>query len=768
MIGRTISHYRVIESLGAGGMGVVYKAEDTRLGRMVALKMLPEGVGRDRVALERFRREARTASSLNHPNICTIYEVDEVDGRPFLVMELLEGQTLRDHERLEGGKLIELAIEFADALASAHEAHIVHRDLKPANLFLTRLGHLKILDFGLATVVTDGSSTAVRGVTETGTTVGTVAYMSPEQARAEQLDARTDLFSFGAVLYELATGKRAFEGASSATIFDAILHRDPPPVEGPLGPIVAKALRKDRDLRYQSAADIRADLKNLKRESEGVTAARPKSIAAWWIAGAIVVAAIVGIVVFRDQHRRLATNTQTTIAVLPFSNLGSSADRDYLRLALPDEVITILSHSHALAVRPFAMTKKFTGEVDPQETGKNLRVAHVLTGHFRSDSGKIGVTLETIDVDKNDVLWRDSFETPAGDLIAMRNALSERIRTGLLPSLHVPQQVETNLPRNDEAYALFMRAAAFSTDPQPNREALDMLKKAVALDPTYAPAWAALSTRNYFDNEYGGGGDAARVRALETARRALTLDPELVDAARRMIVMDVESGRTEDGYRQARDLVRRRPDSAEAYFSLSYVLRYVGLLDEAAQACEKARSIDPKNSGFRSCALAFFHMGDLKRAREFADLDAGSMWTRSFQVNVLTREGKLDEATRLATDVAAVSANWRGVKVMRAVQEKRPQAEIDAFAEEAKQSALQIGDAEPIYFGAFELASFGQKRAAMDLLRTLAPRNYCAVPAIDRAPAFDSIRNTPEFQQIRNDAVRCQQQFLQWRAANAP
>ncbi|GAC1430058.1 MAG: hypothetical protein NVSMB68_02320 [Thermoanaerobaculia bacterium] len=272
MIGRTITHYRILEALGAGGMGVVYKAEDTRLGRLVALKMISQGWSGP-TAIERLKREARAASALNHPNICTIYEIDEFDGQPFIAMELLEGQTLHDCGRLPYERLLDLAIEFADALATAHSAHILHRDLKPANLFLTSLGHLKILDFGLAKLIAEGdespdAATAMRDLTASNTTVGTVGYMSPEQARGQPLDGRSDLFSFGAVLYELATGTKAFPGTTGAAIFDGILHDQPPPPAHPgLAPIIMKALEKDRELRYQSAADIRTDLKRLKHDS---------------------------------------------------------------------------------------------------------------------------------------------------------------------------------------------------------------------------------------------------------------------------------------------------------------------------------------------------------------------------------------------------------------------------------------------------------------------------------------------------------------------
>jgi eukaryotic-like serine/threonine-protein kinase len=763
MIGRTISHYRVLETLGAGGMGVVYKAEDTRLGRFVALKMLPDDLVRDHAALERFRREARTASSLNHPNICTIYEVDEADGRPFLVMELLEGQTLRDCD-LQKDKLVDLAIEFADALATAHDAHIIHRDLKPANLFLTKLGHLKILDFGLAKLTADDSSraaTAARGLTASDTTLGTVSYMSPEQARGEQLDARTDLFSFGAVMYELATGRRAFPGSTTAVIFDAILHRDPPPVEGDLGPIIAKALQRDRELRYQSAAEIRADLKRLKHESGAVAPARSR--APMWLAAAAVIAVLVGIAIWQGRRAPTPAAKQTTIAVLPFSNIGAGHNRDYLQLALPDELITILSHSRSLAVRPFAMTKKFTSDVDPQQTGRNLKVDNVITGHFRDAGGKIGITLEAVDVDKNDVLWRESIDAPAEDLIAMRNEMSDRIRAGLLPLLNAAGQAEPNRPHNDEAYALFLRASATSNDPAPNKDAIKLLERAVQLDPTYAPAWSALGYRYYYDGQYSDGGIAAIDRAEAAHRKALSLDPDSLRSRRGLIVHLTEKGELPAAYTQARALVASRPDSGDAHFTVSYVLRYAGLLNESARECETARLLDPTNQGLRSCALSFLEMGDITRARQFRQLDGGSDWSHSVEMTLLLHEGKLDEALR-----ALRSSDLGSFALLRSLREGRPRQEIERQLNQFKATGMTLRDGEPPFFDAENVAAFGFKKDALDLLRLSVDRHYCAYPALDNDPLFASIRSTPEFQQIRQSAIQCQQSFLRWRVENAP
>jgi serine/threonine protein kinase/tetratricopeptide (TPR) repeat protein len=783
VIGHAISHYRIIERLGAGGMGVVYKAEDTKLGRQVALKVLSDELLKDPHAIERFQREARAASALNHPNICTIYEIDEDNGTPFLVMELLKGQTVK--ERLEQGPLpkemlIEVAIEFADALAAAHEARIIHRDLKPANLFLTRPGHLKILDFGLAKVLAEQrddasrAATAARDLTASDTTLGTVAYMSPEQARGQALDARTDLFSFGAVLYELATGTRAFAGSTAANIYDAILHEEAPPMGGGhagLEPIVRKALEKDRELRYQSAADIRADLKRLKHDSaptvqSAAVSPKHRRTAFPVVAAAVAVAVLAGVALWRTRGTPTHSPTrQITIAVLPFANLAGNRDRDYLRLAVPDELITILSHSPSLAVRPFAMTRKFTGDVDPQQTGRSLSVTNVITGDYRESAGRIRLTAEAIDVEKNNVIWRDSVEVPAEDLIAMRNELANRVRAGLLPRLNATADAqEPSRPRNDEAYALFLRAAATPFDPLPNKQALAILERAVRLDDSYAPAWTALAVRSYYDAQYADGGDEAIKQAAGAHRKALAIDPDQVVSARGLIIIQTESGDLQGAYRQARDLVRRRPESGDAHFSLSYTLRYGGLPDEAARECDVARSLDPTNRGLRSCALAFMQLGDDRRALEFAQLDGGSAWANSIRVQILLRQGRREEALRLAESTTTVR-DWR---LLEAIVRQRPQNEIDRLVATLKETTLAVHDGENAFFGAGVMALLKRDREALDLLRFAGGRNFCAYPAVDRDPSFAGIRTSPQFREIRQAAIDCQARFLSFRQQQAP
>jgi eukaryotic-like serine/threonine-protein kinase len=790
MIGQTVSHYRILGKLGGGGMGVVFEAEDLKLGRHVALKFIPENLAGDPKSLERFEREARAASLLNHPNICIIHGIEDNNGHPFIVMEKLEGESLKQVAKpVETDKLLDISIQVADALAASHAKGIVHRDIKPANIFLTPSGQVKVLDFGLAKLVhnvgTDSdSAVAEDSLTAVGVIPGTAVYMSPEQARSEEIDFRSDLFSFGVVMYEMSTGKKPFSGKNSLMTLDAVLHARPiPPAEvNPKVPvelegIIGKAMEKDRGQRYQSAMQMKADLQQLKRETEsgqvrsGLHTARLRVASAtfvrsgdhrwlYWLLGgtaALLVTVLAAVGAYWVKHRSLANaELQHAIAVLPLQNLNGDYSVDYLRFALADELTSVLSYSRSLDVRPSAATRKYVGaDLDLRNIGQQLHVGRVLTGNFLRQGDQLSVTLEAIAVSDDRLVWQTTVNASVNDLISLQNQLTTQVQNGLMPILGAGSAYNTAArPKSQEAYDLYLHSLALPHDGQANKDAIAVLEHVVASDPGYAPAWEALGNRYYYDSDYGNGGEATFQKSNAAYERALTLDPNLVMASSRLITNRVERGDLGRAYQSATDLLRRRPDSADAHFAMSYVLRYGGMQEKAAQECNTALAIDSGNFNFRSCAWAFLELGQPDQALNFIHLDAGSEWAAWVTPYVYLAKGNLAQA-RIAARETPKAAYYHHDLMVACTQSPRS-PDIDKIAHDAEASVMTEPDPEAWYHVGALMAECGQPDAAMRLLKAAVQQNYCAYSALLDDPLLKDLRKEPAFDQVLTAGSECQ------------
>jgi serine/threonine-protein kinase len=810
--GTQLAHYKIVSMLGAGGMGEVYLAEDLQLKRKVALKMLAPELTGDERGLRRFEQEAHAASALNHPNILTIYEFGQAEGLHFIASEFVEGETLRQKTasgRLELNVAIDIAMQIASALAAAHASGIVHRDIKPENVIVRTDGIVKVLDFGIAKLTPRRVEQAIRrsalavilSTSEPGMVRGTAKYMSPEQARGIVVDARSDIFSLGSVIYELVTGKAAFEGETASDVIAEILKVEPKPlaesvpeVPAEVERIIGKALRKDRETRYQSVTELYIDLQDFKKEAEfqaklqGPARAQPQKLASdrrtparavafpsdqisspgrrwlWPVAVLLVAILVLGYFFGRKSHPVPASKGTRSLAILPFRNLNGDPKTDFLGFSLADEIITKLDYVNALTVRPSSSVDRYRDQViDPKQVAADLNVDTLLTGTFIKDGDDLRITAQLVDVKPDKILWREAIDLKYDKLLTVQDTVAQQIIKQLELKLSPAESanLKPEKPISAAAYEDYLRGIDFYSL-NDFAAAIEMLEKATALEPNYAPAWAQLG-RAYTTNaslQFGGREHYGKAQAAY--EKALALSPALVEPRIYLANLLTDTGRVEQAVPLLRSVLQDSPNNAEAHWELGYAYRFAGMLQESVAECEKARQYNPQVKISSAALNSYLYLGEYEKFLQSLPPNDSAyiLFYRGLTEYYLNHHDKaaMDfdraferDSSLLPVDVGKALSystkhdNARGRKLLQQTEDKIEER--------------GVSDPEGIYKVAQAYAVLGDEVSALHMLRHSIGGGFFCYPYFVRDPLLQSLRGEPEFQALMNQALHRHEQF---------